>query len=92
MRAASAEVGGCGFPGGCFGGSAFSIGLRDSHFQRTARRSAPLRMTWICRIVDCARGLQTCWRQRWSQSCGVFTRCSMTRRRLQCIRQRRNSA
>jgi hypothetical protein len=59
MRAASADVGGCGFAEGCLGGSAFSMGLRDNQRHRTARRSAPLRITWIWRIVDWASGLQT---------------------------------
>ncbi|WP_376768493.1 SDR family NAD(P)-dependent oxidoreductase [Pseudonocardia pini] len=45
-----------------------SIGLRDSWRHRTTRLKAPVRMTWICRIVDCASERQTCVRQRWSQS------------------------
>jgi integrase len=58
MRAASAAVGGCGLGLGGEGGSASAIGFAATHFQRTARRSAPLRMKWICRTVDAESGRQ----------------------------------
>ena len=69
MRAASSGDGGCGFAAGCGGGSACSIGFVDSQRQRTARFSAPLRMTWICRTVDRDRPRQTWGRHRPSHWC-----------------------
>jgi len=44
IRAASAADGGRGFGLGAGGGSAESKGLTETHFRRTARRKAPLRI------------------------------------------------
>ncbi len=59
MRAAWRGAGGWGSGCGAAGGATRSIGLVPSHFQRTARAQAPLRMWWICRIDASASGLHS---------------------------------
>ena len=44
------------------------------------------------RIVVAESGLHTCLRQRLSHSWGPFTRCSVDRLPVQCVRHRRSSA
>lgn len=58
IAAACSGVGGRGLAGNRAGGSASSIGLAAIHRSRCARRNAPLRIQWICRMLDAAKGRQ----------------------------------